>query len=151
MLYTDLASTQLVSWNILTKYHVNPLAAFNKAKLDPSLMYRANARYSIAEIQSLWREMEILIPDPSFALSTATCWHPSYLGTLGHSLLMAPSLRASLEMLNKYSRLVSEIFFGMLSENKSRKTVTFVILPRSPLARLDSQEDSAVALSLIHI
>ena len=145
MHFTYLASLQLVSLNILEKYQIDAQEVFNRAGVDMALMKTEDGRYSLDEVYSLWSEMEKAIDDPSFPLVTANCWHPTYLGTLGHALLMSSSLRTTLERFVRFTQMVSDIPYGTLEEDKFNETLYFRVTPRDVLPRLASQTYSVLA------
>ncbi|HID69578.1 MAG TPA: hypothetical protein EYP35_03755 [Desulfobacterales bacterium] len=102
MYLTKLASIQLVVWNILEKYNEDPVPVFKQVQLNPSLMHKPGTRHSLRKIAELWIETGRRIKDPCFGLTAATCWHPSYFGTLGYAMLVSKSLRVTLERLIRF-------------------------------------------------
>ncbi len=142
---TKLASIQLVLWNILEKYHLDPAAVFARVGLDVELMYQPGARYGLDEIAALWQEMEQLIPDPCFGLTAATNWHPSHFGTLGYAMLMSSSLRVTLERLIRFSDVIYQAHFGELHEDKEKGVLVFTLVNEDENPYQRSREDAALA------
>ena len=114
---TNLASLQSVLWNILKTYNQDPDNVFRKVKLNPALMHQAGKRYPVRKTDELWQEASRKISDPCFGLSSADCWHPSHLGTLGYAMLVSSSLRIALERLIRFHRVVSDVHFAQLRED----------------------------------
>ena len=145
MYLTKLASIQLVPWNILEEYNQDPLDVFTKVQLDPGLMYEHGARYPLAKIADLWREMERVIKDPCFGLAAARGWHPSNFGTLGYALLMSTSLRTTLERLIRFHRVISDASFGELTEQQDAGRLVFNLLYKDEEQYSAAREDAALA------
>ncbi len=117
MLLTKLASIQHILWEILEDYGIDPDPVFRRVNLDPDLLFEPGARYPLADISALWRELEKLIEDPCFGLKTADHWHPSHFGTIGYAMLASGSVRMGLERLMRYHRVVSDARFGELVDD----------------------------------
>lgn len=142
---TKLASIQLVNWKILEDYDQNPLKIFTKVQLDPALMHQHGARYPLENIASLWQEMERVIKDRCFGLAVAGAWHPTNFGVLGYALLMSTSLRATLERLIRFHRVISDARFGSLYENKESRTLVFDLTNQDEAPYSAPREDAAIA------
>ncbi len=145
MYLTKLASIQLVNWNILEKYNQDPLSIFTEVQLDPGLMYQQGARYPLEKIADLWEEMSKSIKDPCFGLSAAKCWHPSNFGVLGYALLMSTCLRTTLERLIRFHRVISDVHFCNLYENKGSNTLIFDLTNHAETRYSPAREDAAIA------
>ncbi len=117
MLLTKLASIQHILWEILEEYGIDPDPVFRRVNLDPDLLFESGARYPLASIAGLWREMERLIDDPCFGLKTADHYHPSHFGTIGYAMLASGSVRLGLERLMRYHRVVSDARFGEIIDD----------------------------------
>jgi len=120
-----LASNQLVLWNMLELYNLNPADIFRKVRMDPGLMRQPGARYTSQNIDELWEEVNRRIKDPCFGFAAATCWHPSYYGLLGYAMLASNSLRTSLERLVRFHEVVSQASYGELHEESEKGTLVF--------------------------
>lgn len=145
MHHTKLASIQLVLWNMLEKYNLDPLNVFKKLKMDPAVMHQPGARYPLEKIVELWEELTRIIKDPCFGLSAATCWHPSHFGTLGYAMLMSSSLRITLERLIRFHQVISDADFGELHEDKSKGTLVFSLVYMDEEHYPQAREDAALA------
>jgi len=145
MYLTKLASIQLVNWNILEEYNKDPHQIFTRVQLNPDLMHKPGARYSLNKIAELWEQMEGVIEDPCFGLTASKCWHPSNFGTLGYALLMSTCLRTTLERLIRFHRIISDAPFGKLSENREKQTVVFNLTNRDEKQYSPAREDAAIA------
>jgi AraC-like DNA-binding protein len=146
MQLTNLASLQLVLWNILKKYKQDPDSVFRKTGLNPSLMHQSGKRYPIRKTDELWLEAGRRISDPCFGLSAADCWHPSYLGTLGYAMLVSTSLRIALERLIRFHRVVSDVHFAKLSDDTAKGTLSFTLTDRDNDIFFHPLEDAVIAL-----
>ena len=138
---TKLASGQLPLWNILEKYNQNPDDAFRKVQLDPALMHQTGARYPQRKLAALWEETCRRIKDPCFGLTVGELWHPSHFGALGFAVLASSSLRITLERFIRFHRVVSDIPYAELHENKEEGMLVFTLIdnPEEPFpsARYD--------------
>ena len=153
MYLTKLASIQLVLWKMLERYDQDPAPVFKQIKLDPSLMYKPGERYSLIKIAELWKEMGKRIKDPCFGLSAATSWHPTYFGTMGYALLSSHSLRVTFERLIRFHKVISDVKFGELEEDKAKNTLSFILKTENSDSYTKGREDAAVAwiLSVLRI
>ncbi|MEA3469861.1 MAG: AraC family transcriptional regulator [Thermodesulfobacteriota bacterium] len=153
MYLTKLASIQQVLWNILEKYNVDPEPVFKQVQLNPALMHEPGARYSLKKIEDLWDEMGRRIEDPCFGLSAATCWHPTYFGTMGYAMLVSKSLRVSLERLIRFHRVISDADFGELHEDRNAGALVFTLKYQDESHYSRAREDAALAwlMSLLRV
>jgi len=153
MYLTKLASIQQVLWNMLEKYNEDPQPVFKQVGLNPALMHEPGARYSLKKIAELWDEMERRIKDPCFGLTAATCWHPTYFGTMGYAMLVSNSLRVSLERLIRFHRVISDANFGELHEDDKTGTLIFTLKYNDEAHYSRGREDAALAwiLSLLRV
>ncbi len=142
---TKLASIQRVAWEMLEKQNLDPAAVFKTVQLNPDLMYRPGARYPLNKIIDLWDEMAKRIEDPCFGLTIATCWHPSYFGTLGYAMLVSKSLRITLQRLIRFHQVLSDADFGKLHEDKEAGTLVFTLTNRDETPYSLAREDAAFA------
>ncbi|SHO47495.1 AraC family transcriptional regulator [Desulfopila aestuarii] len=142
---TKLASIQLVNWNILEEYNLDPFTIFTKVQLDPTLMHHPGARYPLSRIADLWEEMEKVIKDPCFGLLAAKRWHPANFGTLGYALLMSTSLRTTLERLIRFHRVISDARFASLYEETAKSALVFDLSNPDEAPYTAAREDAALA------
>lgn len=145
MYLTKLASIQLVLWRMLEEHNEDPVPVFKQVKLDPSLMYKSGERYSLIKIAELWKEMERRIDDPCFGLTAATCWHPTNFGSMGYALLTSQSIRVTLERLIRFHKVISDVDFGELQEDKENNTLSFILRTEHSDTYTRGREDAAVA------
>jgi len=141
---SKLASIQIVAWKILEKHHIDPVSVFKKVRLNPALMYQPGARHPLDKVADLWKEMANRIKDPCFGLTSAECWHPSNFGTLGYAMLVSTSLRMALERLIRFHRVIEDIDFGEIHEDKSAGTLTFTISNIKGTSFSPAREDAAL-------
>ena len=153
MYLTKLASIQLVVWNILEKYNEDPVPVFKQVQLNPSLMHKPGTRHSLRKIAELWIETGRRIKDPCFGLTAATCWHPSYFGTLGYAMLVSKSLRVTLERLIRFHRVISDADFGDLHEDHTTDSLVFTLKYKDEAHYSRGREDAALAwiMSLLRV
>ena len=144
---TALASVQLVSWKIMESYNLDPASIFREVHLDPNLMYEQGARYPVSKIEALWQTMERRIEDPGFGLCAAepNCWHPSYFGTLGYAMLVSMSLRIALERLLRFHRVISDVDFGKLHEDRETRALVLTLNPKDETKLTRAREDALLA------
>ncbi len=145
---TNLASIQLILWNILKEYGHNPAEIFHRAQLDPDLMKDPGARYPLSKVAVLWKEIGRVIQDPCFGLKTADHWHPTHFGTLGYAMLESQTIRQSLERMVRFHRVISDTNFGKLEENRKQKNLNFTLHWDSETYYPAAREDAAISFIL---
>jgi AraC-like DNA-binding protein len=146
MQITNLASVQHILWNILQHQGEDAEEVFRKVGLNPALMSKPGRRYKVEKTNMLWQEAAKWINDPCFGLTAAQHWHPSYLGTLGYTMLASTTLRAALERLIRFHRVVTDHQFAALQENKKEKTFVITLLDLQSDVALPCLEDAVLAL-----
>ena len=149
MQLTNLASFQLILWNILKKYNIDSDDVFRKVKLNPAMMQKPGKRYPIRKTDALWQEAAKRISDPCFGLKVEDCWHPSHLGTLGFAVLTGTNLRATLELMIRFHKVVSDIQFAELWEDHDAGTLVFSLTDREGDPPAPCLEDAALALVIL--
>ena len=105
---TFLATMGQVFVRLAEMYGVDARALLREAGVDPALLHDPDARIPSSVADAVFAKAATLIPDPAFGLRAARCWHPSNLGALGHAWLASSTLRAGLQRLERYSRLLGE-------------------------------------------
>ena len=150
MYLTNLSTIQLILWNLLKRYDIDPQEVFRKVGLNPQYIQKAGKRYPVKKADELWKEAGRRIKDPCFGLEAIKCWHPSHLGPLGYAMLASRSLRISLECLVRFHQVISDIkFFNLVEDDRSRALVLILNKDRKGLAPLSPyQEDATMALVL---
>ncbi len=147
MYQSKLASIQIILWNILKNYGVDPSQIFHRAKLNPELLKDPGARYPLSNIAHLWEEIDKVIEDPCYGLKAARFWHPTHFGTLGYAMLESQSVRESLQRMLRFHRVISDANFGKLVDDKKAKTLIF-FLNWDAENFSAAREDAAIALLL---
>jgi hypothetical protein len=146
MQITNLASVQHILWNILQNHGRNAEEVFRKAGLNPDLMSKPGRRYRIEKTSKLWLEAAAHINDPCFGLSASQNWHPSYLGTLGYTMLASTSLRVALERLIRFHQVVTDHRFATLAEDMDNQTLVFTLVDLRSDIVIPCLEDAVLAL-----
>jgi AraC-like DNA-binding protein len=147
MIYATNNASQLhVLWNILESYRINPAPLFWKAGLNPGVMKQSGGRYRIDNIDNLWRTASEAIDDPCFGLKAAALWHPSNFGALAYAILASHTLRAALERLDRYHRIISDEKFAKLDETE--EGLTFTLLHSQEKRDISERNDAVLALLL---
>jgi AraC-like DNA-binding protein len=82
-------------------------------------------RIAVDKIDAMLRVAIPLIRDPAFGLQAARCWHPAYLGVLGHAWLSSDTLRTGLERVTRYFRLVGERGLTKIEVSQREVKVSF--------------------------
>jgi len=147
MIYTTNNASQLrVLWNILESYRIDPESLFREMGLDPGVMNQPGGRYKIDNVDNLWRMASAVIDDPCFGLKAPALWHPSNFGALAYAILASNTLRAALERLVRYHRVISDEEFTKLDETEGglRLTLHFSHEKRN----IPERNDAALALIL---
>jgi AraC-like DNA-binding protein len=147
MIYATNNASQLhVLWNILESYRIDPEPLFWEMGLNPGVMKQGGGRYRIDNIDNLWRMASEVIDDPCFGLKASALWHPSNFGALAYAMLASNTLRAALERLDRYHRVISDEEFTKLDETEEGLRLTLL---RSHEKRdIPERNDAALALIL---
>lgn len=98
---------------------------------------RQHERVTARQVDALLDAAMPRIADPAFGLQAARCWHPSNFGVLGHAWLVSPTLRAALDNMVRYYRLVGE-----------RGSVDLVAEPRGLRVRFWARRGNPAAVPL---
>src|SRR5262245_20947118 len=93
---------------LLEMHGLDAIGIAREAGIDLARIADPAERIAIDKIDAMLRVAIPLIRDPAFGLQAARCWHPAYLGVLGHAWLSSGTLRTGLERLARYHRLVGE-------------------------------------------
>ena len=146
MIYTTNNARQLhVLWNILESSRIDPKPLFWKTGLNPGVMKQSGGRYKIDNVDKLWRMACEVIDDPCFGLKASALWHPSNFGALGYAILASHTLRAALERLDRYHRVISDEKFTKLDETGKGLRLTLLLSDE----KRDTPERNDAALALI--
>jgi AraC-like DNA-binding protein len=103
---TTLATIGQIIVRLLEMHGVDAAALLREQGIDPRTIADPGARIATSQWDAVMRRAAPQIADPAFGLRAARCWHPSNLGALGHAWLAATSLRAGLELLVRYWRII---------------------------------------------
>ena len=127
MIHTTNNASQLrVLWNILESYRIDPEPLFWEMGLDPGVMKQSGGRYKLDNLDNLWRRASEVIDDPCFGLKAPALWHPSNFGALAYAMLTSNTLRAALERLERYHRVISDEEFTKLAETEEGLRLTLL-------------------------
>jgi len=147
MIYTTNNARQLhVLWNILESSRIDPEPLFWKTGLNPGVMKQSGGRYKIDNVDKLWRMACEVIDDPCFGLKASALWHPSNFGALGYAILASHTLRAALERLDRYHRVISDEKFTKLDETEEGLRLTLLLGDEK--RDIPERNDAALALIL---
>jgi AraC-like DNA-binding protein len=107
-------ATTISSWALLIAKALDHLgysseSVFNAVGMDPKKLRDTNARYSIEQMQQLWRTAVDLTKDPLFGIKVAGYWHPTSFHALGYSWMASGSLKEAMERAVRYSKVVSDL------------------------------------------
>jgi AraC-like DNA-binding protein len=119
MIPTTLATLGQIVIGVLEMYGLDSNAMLKRHGIDPVLLRNPDARIPSSAWDAVTREAADYIPDPSFGLLAARCWHPSNLGALGYAWLTSSTLRTALGRLVRYWRLLGEASSGRLEESSA--------------------------------
>jgi len=143
---TNNARQVQVLWNILESYKIDPEPLFWKMGLNPGVMKQSGGRYKIDSINNLWRMASEVIDDPCFGLKASALWHPSNFGALVYAMLTSNTLRAALERLERYHRVISDVKFLKLDETEEGLRLTLLVSGEE--GDIPERNDAALALIL---
>ena len=119
MIPTGLATIGQIITCVFRKSGVDASQLFRRHGIDAAMFSNPDARIPISVWDGITREAVEIIPDPSFGLLAAQCWHPSSLGALGYAWLTSSTLRTGLGRLVRYWRLLGEGSSGDLQETEN--------------------------------
>jgi AraC-like DNA-binding protein len=105
---SGLASMGQMFRRLLEMHGLEAVKIAHDAGIDLSTIPDPSERIAIDKVDAMLRVAIPLIDDLAFGLQAARCWHPSHLGVLGHAWLSCDTLRAGLEGVSRYFRLVGE-------------------------------------------
>jgi len=123
---TSLATVGQIIVRLLEMHGLDAAALLREQGIDPRSTADPGLRIPTAQWEAVVRRAAPQIGDPAFGLRAARCWHPSNLGALGHAWLTAASLRAGLELLVRYWRIIGGRWVPELAE--TRDEVSFVLI-----------------------
>lgn len=95
-------------WKIVEHYGRDPQALFEGCGIDRASIGDPDLRLPCERVEQLWERAARLVDDPDFGLQAARLLHPSHLGALGYAWLASPTLRAALERLCRYLKMLTE-------------------------------------------
>jgi len=110
----------LIRWT-LRDYGVDVVPLFQKAGIELVKLTDPDARFSVKQMQTLWRLAVETTGDPCFGLKAGQQIQPTALHGLGFAWLASDSLRLALKRLAKYSSLLST-FANISMEEDDQKT-----------------------------
>ena len=116
MIPTGLATIGQIITCVFRKSGVDASQIFLRHGIDTAVFSNPDARIPISVWDGITRDAAAIIPEPSFGLLAAQCWHPSSLGALGYAWLTSSTLRTGLGRLVRYWRLLGEGSSGDLEE-----------------------------------
>jgi AraC-like DNA-binding protein len=125
MPHTSLATVGQIAWRLLEMHRIDPAPLFAQQGIDAGILQEPNARIPVARWDAIVRRAAQLDPGPGFALAAAKCWHPSNLGPLGFAWLSSPTLRAGLQRLMRYWKLIGERSALRLEESDGATRLVF--------------------------
>lgn len=96
---------------------VDPAALIAASGFDPQTGTDPDARIPIEVEQLLWREAAARANDEAFGIHAAELVQPGAFDVLDYAVRTAPTLRASLERLVRYNRLVHDVAVWSLVPN----------------------------------
>ncbi len=103
---SSLATVSQILWRLIEFHGVDPAPLYRRAGIAAQSIRDPFARISNRRTDALIRLAAASIPDASFGLRAAHCWHPSNLGALGHAWLASSTLHRALERLVQYWRIL---------------------------------------------
>jgi len=106
--HTGLATAGRMFLRLLEMHGLDAIRIGVEAGIDLAKIPAPADRIASDKIDAMLRVAIPLIRDPAFGLFAARCWHPAYLGVLGHAWLSSGTLRTGLARLTRYHRLVGE-------------------------------------------
>ena len=130
---------------IMRSYRVDPVPILRDLAIDPKKVADINARFRMDQVLALFQQMEERIPDSGFGLKAAEFWHPSHMGPLGYAWMTSDTLRAALNRLHRFSKIVSEGSRLTLVEKEDKLSMEFRFLKNIALT---SRSDTAMAMLL---
>ena len=106
--YRGLASVAQVLRRLLELHGFDAREVGREAGIDLLQVPTPEQRLDVDKFDAILAAVIPRIPDPAFGLDAARCWHPSNLGVLGHAWLASATLRAGLDCVVRYSRIIGE-------------------------------------------
>jgi len=132
---TFLATVGQVFVRLIEMHGIDAHALVREAGVDPATLRDPNSRIPSRAADAVLARAAGLIPDPAFGLRAARCWHPSNLGALGFAWLASSTLRAGLQRLERYGRILGEKAEMKLMNNRDGLRFRYDHRRRDPLLR----------------
>jgi len=148
MSLSHFAPATTLMWEHLKSCGHDPAPIFQKAGINPELIYKPEARLNVTSVERLWHIVEELLDDPCFGVKMARHWHPSRMGSLGYAWLVSTSLRTALERLVRYIHVVTEAINLEIKNTPKGLTVYMQIDPS--VTKLQQMESGSLSI-LIHM
>src|SRR5215467_2949561 len=152
---TGLASMGQMLRRLLEMHGLDANQIARQAGIDLAKIPTPKERIAIDKIDTMLRVAIPLVRDPAFGLHAARCWHPAYMGVLGHAWLSSDTLRVGLERLTRYLRLVGER--GVTKVNKTAQGLRVCFQPNrsnpasKPVAEVFTDIVMAVLLDMCRL
>ncbi len=106
-------------WETLKSIGFDPEPLFKQMGVDPELITDPNARVSEEAVIKLWSRAIELTGDECLAIKAGKHWHPSTLGALGYAWLASSTLRAALNRVVRYFRMIDDTKSVVLQETSA--------------------------------
>lgn len=118
------------------------------AHIDPARLDAPNGRIGVEDVRRIWDQALALTGDPMLGLRMAEAVKPNAFRALGHAAMSCDSLRATLQLMFRYHRLVSES--GTLSaQTHDNGDVSIVYTEQLLRLRLLPQQVEAIVGGLL--
>jgi len=95
-------------WKQIGSYKIDPRKLFEKAGIDPELMFDSGARISRSRLEELTDRAVTLSGDAFFGIRQADYFRPAHLGALGFAWLASSTLRTAFNRLSRYAKVINE-------------------------------------------
>jgi len=131
-------------WKQLEGYGLDAASLFREAGIDPTLIFDANARIPVGDLDQLVCLAAERSRDPHFGLREHDFFRPAHMGALGFAWLASSSLRDALGRLSRYSAMLNPSLTIELTEDEAR--LTTAVDAARPCSYESIKEDSQMAL-----
>ena len=125
MRHSVFAQSTCFLWGALMSTGVDPEPLFKQMGVDPTLTADPQARVDEEAVIKLWSRAIELTGDECLGIKAARHWHPSSLGALSYAWLASSTLRAALNRVARYFRMIDDTKSVVLKETSAG----FVYMP----------------------
>ena len=130
-------------WATLESYGIDPREVIDKAMYRPEDPTLTSRRVPFGDYEAMITRAVSRVGDPAVGVRSAQCFHPSYLGALGHAWMASHDLRSAMHRAARLRRMFNEQIQLDIEETPDRVRLVYRML--EPVRAADIVGDAHVA------